>query len=95
MKALNQNFTFQVETTDLHCHGRILKNSIKEENLSVFDAYSFYEKYSDIMDIDDVPEAERKEAARIVMDQVLSAMEQESFSPGCKLKESCGSSCAG
>ncbi len=45
----------------MHCHGRIMKNLIGEENLLQFDALSVYKKYTDLIDIDDVPEAERKE----------------------------------
>ena len=56
----------------MHCHGRIMKKLIGEENLCIFDALPVYGKYTDLMDIDDVPEAERKEAARQVADKVLS-----------------------
>ena len=92
-KKTNSKKLVVIDDCFLHCHVRILKNSLKEENLSVFDSYSFYEKYSDIMDIDDVPEQERKETARIVMNQVRSAMEQGSSSPDFKLTESCGTCC--
>jgi uncharacterized metal-binding protein len=58
----------------LHCHGRILKNLIGEDKLVQFDALSIYKKYTDLFYIDDVPEAERKETARQVADQVISQM---------------------
>ncbi len=60
----------------LHCHGRILKNLIDEYKIAQFDALSVYNKYTDIFDIDDVPEEERKRAARQVADKVLAEMEQ-------------------
>ncbi len=56
----------------MHCHGRIMKNLIGGESLRIFDGLSIYRKYSDLMNIDDVPEAERKEAARQVADKVLA-----------------------
>jgi uncharacterized metal-binding protein len=59
----------------LHCHGRVLKNLIAEEKIAEFDALAVYQKYSDLFDIDDVPEEERKLAARQVADSVLAAME--------------------
>jgi uncharacterized metal-binding protein len=59
----------------LHCHGRILKNLVAEEKIAQFDALAIYQKYTDLFDIDDVPEEERKLAARQVADNVLAAME--------------------
>jgi uncharacterized metal-binding protein len=59
----------------LHCHGRILKNLIAEEKIAQFDALEVYRKYTDLFDIDDVPEEERKLAARQVADSVIAAME--------------------
>ncbi len=59
----------------LHCHGRILKNLIAEEKIAEFDALAVYQKYTDLFDIDEVPEAERKLAARQVAESVLAAME--------------------
>jgi hypothetical protein len=61
----------------LHCHGRILKNLIAEEKIAEFDALAVYQKYTDLFDIDEVPEAERKRVARQVADRVLAAMEHE------------------
>jgi uncharacterized metal-binding protein len=60
----------------MHCHGRILKNLIKEEKVVQFDALSVYKKYTDIMDIDAVPEEERKGLARQVADKVLSDLKK-------------------
>jgi hypothetical protein len=41
-----------------------------------FDALSVYKKYTDIMDIDAVPEEERKGLARQVADKVLSDLKK-------------------
>lgn len=60
----------------LHCHGRILKNLIDEIKIAHFDALSVYNKYTDIFDIDDVPEEERKRVARQVADNVLADLQQ-------------------
>jgi len=58
----------------LRCHGRILENMLRKENLIQFDALSFYKKYTDRFDIDSVPEEERKETAQKVADTVLSKL---------------------
>lgn len=59
----------------LHCHGRILKNLIAKEKIAQFDALAVYQKYTDRFDIDEVPEEERKLAARQVADSVIAALE--------------------
>ena len=64
----------------LHCHGRILKGLFKEDQLAIFDALSYYGKYTDIMDIDGVPESERRETAAVVLNKVLDAMENGMYS---------------
>jgi uncharacterized metal-binding protein len=61
----------------MHCHGRIMKNLVGQEHLLQFDALSVYKKYTNLIDIDDVPEAERKEIARQVADKVLSDLGKE------------------
>jgi uncharacterized metal-binding protein len=60
----------------MHCHGRIMKNLIGEESLRIFDALSVHGKYCDLIEIDDVPEVERKETARQVAEKVLSELKQ-------------------
>jgi len=55
----------------LSCHGRILEDLLSKDQLVQFDALKVYTKYTDVFDIDEVPEAERKEAARQVADSVL------------------------
>ncbi len=61
----------------MHCHGRIMKNLLREENVLQFDALSIYKKYTDLIEIDDVPEPERKQVAQQVADQVLSSLRTE------------------
>ncbi len=61
----------------MRCHGRIIKNLIGEENLVQFDTLSIYEKYTDLIEIDDVPERERKEVAGQVADKILSVLKED------------------
>jgi len=56
----------------LSCHGRILGGLLNNEQLVRFDALKVYKKYTDVFDIDEVPEQEREEAARRVADEVLA-----------------------
>ncbi len=58
----------------LKCHGRILKNLIDEEKIVHFDILPLHKKYTDLFDMDDVPEEERKEVAREVADKVLARL---------------------
>ncbi len=58
----------------LKCHERILKNLIDEKNIVHFDALSHYKKYTDVFEIDDVPEEERIQTARSVADWVLATI---------------------
>ncbi len=58
----------------LRCHGRILETFLGKDTLVQFDALSVYKKYTDVFDIDDVPENKRKEAAQQVADSVLVAL---------------------
>ena len=46
----------------------------RKDKLAQFDALSVYRKYTDVFDVDDVSEAERKEAVRQVADSVLAAL---------------------
>jgi hypothetical protein len=58
----------------LHCHGRVLENLVGKQKLAQFDALSYYRKYTEHFDIDAVPEAERRETARLVADAVLAEL---------------------
>lgn len=75
----------------MNCHGRIFENVLDKEQLVRFDALSVHKKYSDLMEIDSVPEEERKATARQVADAVLAQLEQAE-QPSLKEQpaESCG-----
>ncbi|MFI5294640.1 MAG: putative zinc-binding protein [Thermodesulfovibrionales bacterium] len=73
----------------LRCHGRVLENLVGEGNLLQFDALSLYKKYTDRFDIDSVPEAERKETARLVADIVLAELNKPGCSAGSRPETRC------
>jgi len=56
----------------LKCHSRIMRSLIPEDRLMEFDALSHYKRYTDLFDIDDVDEEERKAVARDVADWVVA-----------------------
>ena len=58
----------------LRCHGRIIENLLARDKPVQFDALSVYRKYTDVFDIDDVPQEEQKQAAGQVADAVLSSL---------------------
>ena len=58
----------------LKCIGRILNNQVDQEKIIHIDALSLYKKYTDLFDMDDVPEAERIDTARDVADQILPSL---------------------
>jgi uncharacterized metal-binding protein len=61
----------------LKCHGRVLKTLIPEEKVVHIDALPLYKKYTDVFDIDDVPEEERNAAARQVADRIMTTLAGE------------------
>lgn len=65
-----------IDGCSLFCHGRVAENIIGKDRLVVIDALSIHRKYADLMDVDDVPEEERKQAARKVADKVLANLEK-------------------
>jgi len=73
----------------LHCHGRIAEHIIDRDKLVTDDALSVHKKYANLMDVDDVPEAERKETARKLADKVLAHLD-ENRSYVLKSHDSCG-----
>jgi uncharacterized metal-binding protein len=76
----------------LHCHGRVLEHLVGSDRLTVFDALSYYRKYTEHFDIDSVPEAERMQAARLVADTVLAELRKMSNSDvRSSAKEGCTS----
>lgn len=75
-----------IEGCFLRCHSRIMENIIEPSKLRVFDALSHYNRFNDIFDIDDVPEAERKAVAESVFRWVLTSMQTDSVP---EVKSSC------
>ena len=55
----------------LKCIGRVLNNLVDEAKIVQIDALPLYNKYTDVFYMEDVPEAERIDAARHVADQIL------------------------
>lgn len=65
----------------LKCHGRALKNLVGTEKLVQFDALKLYRKYTDVFLMEDVPEAERKEVARGVAEQISMMLKSDEEKP--------------
>ncbi|MFW9799171.1 MAG: putative zinc-binding protein [Candidatus Thorarchaeota archaeon] len=59
----------------MRCWGRILENLLPEDRLVQFDALSHYKKYTNVFDIEAVPESERNQAAQSVAQWVLASIE--------------------
>ena len=58
----------------LSCHGRMLEGLLNKDQLVQFDALKVYRKYTDVFDIDDVPEEERTSTAKQVANSVLDSL---------------------
>lgn len=74
--ARNAEKVVVIDGCFLHCHGRMIKSILNDNQLVVIDALSFYGKYTDIMDPDDVPEQERKEVSRLVFEKTLQVLKE-------------------
>ncbi len=55
----------------LKCIGRVLDNVVDKDQIVHIDALTLYNKYTDLFDMEDVPEQERIDTARQVADQIL------------------------
>jgi hypothetical protein len=55
----------------LTCFGRILNNLVDPEKITHIDALPYYNRFMELFDMDDVPEAEREAAARQVADKII------------------------
>ncbi len=60
----------------LKCIGRILNNLVDEEKIVHIDALQYYGKYTDLFDMEDVPEGERIAAAEQVAEQLLPRLKE-------------------
>jgi uncharacterized metal-binding protein len=74
--AKNSDKVVLIDGCFMSCHGRVLENLLGKDNLLRFDALSVYKKYTDRIDIDSVPEEERRQAARQVADAMLEKLAQ-------------------
>ncbi len=84
-------YTVVIDGCFMKCHGRILENLIGKDKVAQFDALSIYKKYTDLINIDDVPEAERKSTARQVADKVLEKLRSGSLKHESDAGSGCGS----
>ncbi len=68
----------------LQCIGRAVNDLADKEKIVHIDALSLYHKYTDLLDMEDVPEAERIDTARQVTDEILAKLRQgqEPAKPG-------------
>ncbi|NIP25509.1 MAG: hypothetical protein GWN67_24700 [Phycisphaerae bacterium] len=75
--ARKANKVVVIDGCFMHCHGRIMKNIVGRENMIQFDALPMYNKkrkYSNTMLVDEIPQAEREDLARLVADKVLASL---------------------
>jgi uncharacterized metal-binding protein len=73
--ARKANKVVVIDGCFMHCHGRIMKNVVGHENIIQFDALPIYNKdnkYTAIMLVDEIPEAEREDLDRQVADKILA-----------------------
>jgi uncharacterized metal-binding protein len=64
----------------LKCVGRVLNNLVDQEKIIHLDALQYYNKYTDVFYMGDVPEAERIDTARDVANQILPILSEASKS---------------
>lgn len=60
----------------LKCIGRMLNNLVDEGKIVHIDALQYYDKYTDLFYMEDVPEAERLDTARQIADQILPRLRE-------------------
>ncbi len=60
----------------LKCMGRILNNAVDEEKIVHIDALPYYNKYTDLFAMEDVPEAERQATAEQVAGKLLPILKE-------------------
>lgn len=77
--ARKANRVVVIDGCFMRCHGRIMKNLLDEGSMVQFDALEIYNtdgRYTDVMLVDEVPEAERNDLARQVSEKVLSRLSE-------------------
>jgi uncharacterized metal-binding protein len=65
-----------IEGCFLKCQSRILENILEPSRLLIFDAQSHHKRYDEVFDIEDVPEAERKEVGQTIAQWVSAAYKE-------------------
>lgn len=65
----------------LKCFGRVLNNLVDGEKVTHIDALALYKKYTDVFDMNDVPEAERRETAEQVAQKILPGLRAAASRP--------------
>lgn len=73
----------------MKCHGRVLQHLVGENKVLQFDALAIYRKYTDLMDIDEVPEQERKATAKHVADVIRNALHNGACTKKAPEQRSC------
>lgn len=66
----------------LKCLGRVLNNFVDKEKIVHIDALQLYKKYTDLFDMEDVPEAERRATAEQVAEQIIPTLKEIVVSRG-------------
>src|SRR5512134_1412928 len=64
----------------LKCVGRVLNHLVDQEKIIHLDALQYYNKYTDVFYMGDVPEAERIDTARDAANQILPILSEASKS---------------
>lgn len=63
-----------IDGCPLRCHARIIEHLVEPPRLRRFDALSHHRRFSDVFDIDAVPETDRRAAAETVATWVLGEL---------------------
>jgi uncharacterized metal-binding protein len=69
--VMEADYVVMVDGCFLKCIGRVLNNLVDEEKIIHIDALQLYKRYTDVFDMEDVPEAERIATAEQVANQIL------------------------
>ena len=67
-----------IDGCSLFCHGRIAENIIDADKLININLLPIHGKYADLMDVDAVPEDERKQTVRETADKILANLKEGS-----------------
>ena len=58
----------------LQCQARQMRQMLRDDQLVEIDALALYKRYTNVFEIDDVPESERDAVAREVADRILTRL---------------------